>query len=142
MSVKLKASRRRAVAGIGTLGTLGAISALPSVANGKSLKLPAGAVIRVSRGRFDPARFDEVDAMIRATSKYLVPAIKTLPGLIAYYAGTSRDGLTTQVSIWSSEDAGKQMASLVEMRDRARGEAEALNVAFDPIVQYPISWSI
>jgi hypothetical protein len=52
MSVKLKASRRRAVAAIGTLGTLGAISALPSVANGKSLKLPTGTVIRVSRGRF------------------------------------------------------------------------------------------
>ena len=45
------------------------------------------AVVRVSRGNFDPARFDEVQAMTVATGRYLIPAIKKLPGLISYYAG-------------------------------------------------------
>ena len=88
-------------------------------------QLPASAIIRVSRGRFDVARFDEVDAMIRRTGEYLIPAIQKLPGLISYCAGTTRDGLTTQVSIWESEQAGNQMSTLPEIRDRPRGEADA-----------------
>lgn len=104
--------------------------------------LPATAVIRVSRGRFDPARFAEVDRMIKETGAYLAPAIRSLPGLIAYHAGTSPDGFTTQVSIWENEAAGMQMRTLPEMRDRARSEAEALGVVFEPIVQYPVNWSV
>jgi hypothetical protein len=104
--------------------------------------MPSTAVIRVSRGRFDPARFAEVDEMIRRTGDYLVPAIKRLPGLLGYYAGTAPEGLTTQVSLWESDAAGQQMRTLPEMRDRARAEAEALGVVFEPIVQYPIDWSV
>lgn len=37
--------------------------------------LPPTAVIRVSRGNFDPARFEEVDRMTKETGKYLIPAI-------------------------------------------------------------------
>jgi hypothetical protein len=112
-----------------------------SAAPGPS-KLPTTAVIRISRGRFEPSRFEEVDGMIRRTGEYQVPAIRQLPGLIAYHAGTSPDGFTTQVSLWESAAAGQQMRTLPEMRDRARVEAEALGVIFDPIVQYPINWSI
>jgi hypothetical protein len=104
--------------------------------------LPPDAVVRVSRGRFDPARYAEVKAMTDETGTYLVPAISALPGLIAYYAATMPDGLTTQVSIWANAEAGRQMATLPEMRDRARAAAEALGVVFDPIVQYPVNWSI
>ena len=49
-------------------------------------QLPDTAVVRISRGNFDPARFDEVQAMTASTSRYLIPAIKKLPGLISYYA--------------------------------------------------------
>jgi quinol monooxygenase YgiN len=104
--------------------------------------LPPGAVLRVSRGRFDPARYEDVKAMIEETGAYLVPAIRALPGLIAYYAATTPDGITTQVSIWADAEAGKQMSTLPEMRDRARAAAEALGVVFDPIVQFPVNWSI
>ena len=51
--------------------------------------LPATAVVRVSRATFDPGRFAEVDAMNTKTSKYLIPAIQRLPGLIHFYAGVS-----------------------------------------------------
>jgi hypothetical protein len=50
-------------------------------------------VVRVSHANFDPARFDEVQAMTAATGRYLIPAIKKLSGLISYYAGASPDGL-------------------------------------------------
>jgi hypothetical protein len=123
------------------MGGIGLSAALPVDAKPKK-SLPQGAVIRISRGKFDPARYAEVDAMIRATGKYLVPAIEALPGLIAYYAGTSPEGFTTQVSIWASDSAGKQMATLPQMRDQARKEAEALGVVFDPIIQYPINWTV
>jgi len=47
--------------------------------------LAPATVIRVSRGTFDPARFAEVDRMTRETGKYLIPAIKELPGLLNYF---------------------------------------------------------
>lgn len=129
-------SRRAALAGL----TLAGVTSVPG--GSASAALPPGAVIRVSRGRFDPARFADVDAMIRATGEYLVPAIRKLPGLITYYAGTSPEGLTTQISIWETDAAGRQMSTLPEMRDRARREAEALGVVFEPIVQFPLNWTI
>ena len=50
--------------------------------------IPPTAVVRVSRANFDPARFPEVQGIAVATGRYLIPAIKQLPGLITYYAGT------------------------------------------------------
>jgi hypothetical protein len=104
--------------------------------------LPPGAVLRVSRGRFDPSRYEAVARMIEETGTYLVPAIRALPGLLHYVAATSPDGITTQISLWVSEEAGRQMANLPEMRDRARAAAEAAGVVFEPIVQMPVGWSI
>lgn len=129
--------RRRAALAALSLAGAGAL-----IATRARAELPKAAVLRMSRGRFDPARYAEVDAMIRATGDYLIPAIRALPGLIAYYAATSPEGVTTQVSIWTSDAAGRQMSSLPEMRDRARAEAEAFGVVFEPIIQFPIDWFI
>ena len=74
--------------------------------------LPEGAVVRVSRGTFDPARFAEVQAMTIATGRYLVPAISRLPGLISYYAGASPGGSVIHVSIWDSDEKASQMSQL------------------------------
>ena len=100
------------------------------------------AVIRVSRGNFDPARFEEVDRMTKETGKYLIPAIQKLPGLLSYYAGASPDGSMVHVSVWNSEEHAEQMSRLKEMIVDARRDAEAVGVAFIPIVNYPISWTI
>jgi hypothetical protein len=104
--------------------------------------LPATAVIRASRATFDPSQFAEVDAMNTKTSKYLIPAIKQLPGLIHFYAGVSRDGSMLQVSVWDSEEHSAQMNHLKEMVVIARGEMEAIGVTFTPIATYPIGWTI
>ncbi len=104
--------------------------------------LPPTAVIRVSRGNFDPARFEEVDRMTKETGTYLIPAIQKLPGLISYYAGASPDGSMVHVSIWDSEEHAEQMSRLKEMIVDARRDADAVGVTFLPIVNYPISWTI
>ena len=104
--------------------------------------LPAGAVFRVSRGNFDPARFAEVDHMTRDTGSYLIPAIRQLDGLIGYYAGTSEEGSTVHVSLWRSHQDAQQMSRLKEMIVDARGASEAVGVSFIPIVNYPIAWII
>jgi hypothetical protein len=104
--------------------------------------LPATAVIRVSRGSFDPSRFAEVDAANTKVSEYLVPAISRLPGLIHWYAGVSPEGSIVNVSVWDSDEHAAQMDRLKEMTVDARAEMQALDVTFIPIVNYPISWTI
>jgi hypothetical protein len=104
--------------------------------------LPATAVVRVSRGNFDPARFQEVYEMTIATSEYLPPAIRRLPGLISYHAGASPDGSLVHVSIWESAEHADQMSRLKEMIVDARQDAEKVGVTFTPIVNYPIDWTV
>lgn len=111
-------------------------------AHPSSPPLPATAVVRVSRGSFDPARFAEVHAMTVATGRYLIPAITRLPGLISYYAAASPDGSLVHVSIWESGEHAQQMGQLREMIVDARREAEKVEVTFSPIVNYPMVWSI
>ena len=104
--------------------------------------LPAAAVVRVSRGTFDPSRFAEIDAANTKESQYLIPAIKQLPGLMHWYAGVSPEGSIVNVSVWDSDAHAAQMDQLKEMVVDARGEMEALGVTFIPIVNHPISWTI
>jgi hypothetical protein len=104
--------------------------------------LPATAVIRVSRGSFDPGRLAEVDAVNKKISAYLIPAISRLPGLIHFYVGASPEGSVVNVSVWDSDEHAAQMGQLKEMTVDARGEMEAVGVAFRPIVNYPVNWTI
>jgi hypothetical protein len=104
--------------------------------------LPATAVVRVSRGSFDPGRFAAVDAVNTKVSEYLIAAIKRLPGLIHWYAGVSPEGSIVNISVWDSDEHAAQMGRLTEMTVRARGEMEAVGVTFIPIVNYPINWTI
>jgi hypothetical protein len=104
--------------------------------------IPPTAVVRVSPANFDPARFPEVHEMTVATGRYLIPAIKKLPGLISYYVGASPGGSAVHVSIWESDEHTQQMSRLKEMIVDARQDAEKVGVTFSPIVNYPIDWSI
>jgi hypothetical protein len=104
--------------------------------------LPPAAVVRVSRGSFDPGRFAEVNAMNKKVSEYLIPAIQRLPGLIHYYTGVSAEGSIVAVSVWDSDEQATQLNKLKEMIVDARGEAEAVGVTFTPILDYPIDWNI
>jgi hypothetical protein len=107
-----------------------------------SESLPATAVVRVSRGTFDPTRFTEVHAMNTRTARYLKPAIGALPGFIHYYTGVTPEGSMVAVSLWDSDEHATQLNQLKEMIVDARGEAEAVGVQFTPIINYPIDWTI
>jgi hypothetical protein len=101
-----------------------------------------GPVVRVSRGKFDPGRFAEVREMMMATSSYLIPAIRQLPGLISYFAGASPDGSMVNVSVWETGEHAAQMGALKEMMVDARRDAAAVGVEFINVVNYPIAWTI
>ncbi len=107
-----------------------------------SIILPSSAVVRVSRGNFDPSRFADVDRMTRDTGTYLVPAIQRLPGMLGYFAAVAPSGSMVHVSLWESDEKAQQMAGLKEMIVNARHDAEAVGVSFIPIVNYPIAWHI
>ncbi len=104
--------------------------------------LPATTVVRVSRGSFDPGRLAEVEAVNKKTSGYLIPAIQRLPGLIHWYTGLSPEGSIVMVSVWDTDEHAAQMSQLTEMTVDARGEMEAVGVAFIPIVNHPLTWTI
>jgi hypothetical protein len=104
--------------------------------------LASTAVVRISTANFDPARFEEVERMTRETGKYLIPAIRQLPGLIDYFAAASPTGSMVHVSIWDTDEHAQQMSRLKEMIVDARKAAEAVGVTFVPIVNYPVSWVV
>jgi hypothetical protein len=103
-------------------------------------KLASTAVVRISNGTFDPARFAEVDRMMRESGQYLIPAIRRLPGLVHYFAAACPTGSIVHVSIWDTDEHAQQMSRLKEMIVDARKAAEAVGVAFVPVVDYPVSW--
>jgi hypothetical protein len=104
--------------------------------------LPSTAVLRISRGSFDPSIFAEIDALTTKQAEYLIPAIKRLPGLIHWYTSVSPEGSMVMASIWDSDEHAAQMGELKEMNVVARGETQAAGVTFIPIVNYPIRWTI
>ena len=57
--------------------------------------------IRVTRGRFDPAKYDEM----RGLSEEVNAAVQRLPGCQGVYTGGDRDaGRLIAVSTWDSEE--------------------------------------
>lgn len=104
--------------------------------------IPSSAVVRVSRGNFDPGRFPAVDRVSHDIGGFLVPAIKRLDGLIGYYAGASPEGSMVHVSVWQSDEHANQMGRLKEMVVDARAASEAVGVTFTPIVNYPVAWVV
>ena len=104
--------------------------------------LPETAHVRVSRFTFDTSRYGEVNAMNTRISSYLVPAITALPGLLHFYAAVSPGGSAVHVSVWDTLEHAKQLDTLKEMVVIARAEAEEAGATFEPVVNYPIGWTI
>ena len=96
--------------------------------------------VRVSRGRFAPAQYDEIAERLRAAELVLAPAIRGLPGLIDYYAGMDCESSSMiRVSIWDTRDHADGMGSLREVAD-SRELFAAAGVAWEPIDTYDVSW--
>jgi hypothetical protein len=85
--------------------------------------------VRVTRGRFPTARYDEI---LRQTQEQLVPAVKRLPGFRSYRGGVDRAaGLLVAVSLW---DTAEQAAGLAALRSAFDG----LGIQFDTTEVYEI----
>ena len=99
--------------------------------------------VRISKGRYAPDRHAEVTARLTASSEVLVPAIRALPGCLAYYAGSDQASSTmVNVSVWTTFENAQAMATLPEMTALAK-EFMSLGVEFErPIVNYPVLWQV
>jgi hypothetical protein len=99
-------------------------------------------VVRISKGRFPPEKFDEVKRLIAESAIPLGPAIQKLEGLLYYHAGVDASTNTiVNVSIWATERDAKQMDTLAPMLAQ-RPILEAAGVQFDKIANYEPAWKI
>lgn len=103
------------------------------------IKVP---VVRISRGRFEAERCDDIGKLIEESAGSLVPAIQELRGLLYYHAAVDPTTSTVvNVSIWESVDAAKQMDTLQAMLAQ-RPILEAAGVQFDKVANYAPLWKI
>ncbi len=99
-------------------------------------------IVRISKGRFASAQYDNVRQLIEAAAEPLVPAIKQLYGLLYYHVSVDPISNTVvNVSIWTDLDAAKQMDTLVPMLAQ-RPILEQAGVQFDQIANYEPMWTI
>ena len=99
-------------------------------------------VIRISCGRFDPARADEVERALHAQETTLGPAIKRMAGLQSYQTGFDRaGGVMLAVSVWATHEDAGAMGRLAEMQ-AARVAFEQSGIVFDPIAAYEVLWQV
>ncbi|HEY6893463.1 MAG TPA: hypothetical protein VI258_04805 [Rhodanobacteraceae bacterium] len=100
-------------------------------------------IVRLSRGRFDPGKYDDVRQRLDDSQQTLIPAIRALHGCIHYWAGIDPVGNTmVNISVWHAIDDARQMDTLAPMQALA-AEFTALGVTFErPIVNYDTLWEI
>jgi hypothetical protein len=98
--------------------------------------------VRISRARFDPAKYEEIAAMLTSAQAQLIPAIEQLPGVRSFYAGIDRSsGTMVNVSLWDSEAHAQAMSSLAPML-ALRAPFEERGVQFEPIINYEVVWQV
>jgi hypothetical protein len=99
-------------------------------------------VVRISNGHFDRARLAEVERALAASEATLRKGLEALPSLIHFYVGIDREhGYVTNVSVWSSLDAAKQLNTFQPMLD-GRPIMEAAGVTFELITNNETLWTI
>jgi hypothetical protein len=86
---------------------------------------PMQPIIRVSILRCAPERFAELRQMMIDADAVLRPGIEAMSGLIAYYAGADEaTSSLSNVSIWTSLEAAKQMDTFQPMLNLGKAFAE------------------
>ncbi len=99
-------------------------------------------IVRISRGHFSPAQYDEVRRLMEAAAEPLVPALKQLRGLLYYHvAADPVTNTVVNVSIWTDLDAARQMDTLAPML-ALRPVFERIGVQYDQIANYEPLWAI
>jgi len=99
-------------------------------------------IVRISRGRFEPGQYQEIKEQLIAARQSLIPAIRSLPGLLNYYVGI--DAVTStmiNVSLWDSLEHAQQMSGLAPMLALA-SMFQQLGVQFDTIANHETLWEV
>jgi hypothetical protein len=110
--------------------------------DGRIIKNSTQPVVRISKGRFPPEKYDEVKRLIAESAIPLAPAIQALHGLLYYHAGLDASTNTVvNVSIWATEQDARQMDTLAPMLAQ-RPLLEAAGVQFDKIANYEPAWKL
>ena len=99
-------------------------------------------VIRISRGKFPPDRFEDIAARLRRSGDVLIPSIRQLPGVLDYYAAIDQTSATmVNVSVWDNLSHAQQMSTFGPMLALAQ-EFQAAGVEFErPIINYDSVWN-
>lgn len=99
-------------------------------------------VVRVSKGRFAPDRYEQVKKLIEDSATTLIPALHQLRGLLYYHAGVDpQTNTVVNVSVWETLEDAKQMDTLQAMLEQ-RPILESAGVQFDKIANYDPAWKI
>ncbi len=88
--------------------------------------------LRITRGRFDPARYDDFIPVMRELSA----ALQRLPGYQDFYQGIDRNaGTAAVVSVWDTEEHARFSR---DMLGEAMTRLQALGVQLEPPEIYVI----
>lgn len=99
-------------------------------------------VVRISKGRFDPANAAQAERLLGESERALRGALTRLSGLLHYYVGVDHaNGQLTNVSVWDSLAHAHQMDTLPEMLAQ-RPILEAAGVMFEVITNHETLWTI
>lgn len=105
-------------------------------------RLSGMAVVRISKGRFDPAHAAAARESLAESEVALREAITALPGLVHYYVGIDEgEGQLTNVSVWESLEQAHQMDTLAPMLAQ-RPVLQAVGVTFETITNHTTLWTI
>jgi hypothetical protein len=100
-------------------------------------------VVRVSILRCAPERFAELREMMIAADAVLRPGIEAMAGLIVFYAGADEaTSSLTNVSVWTSLEAAKQVDTFQPMLELGRKFVAAGTTFERPIMNYATLWQL
>jgi hypothetical protein len=99
-------------------------------------------IVRISKGRFELDRVDEIERLMAASEEALRAPLGVLPGLVRYYVGIDREtGAVTNASVWRSIEDARAMNELRPMLAQ-RPVLEGAGVVFEPITNHEVLWSL
>lgn len=100
-------------------------------------------IVRVSILRCPAERFAELRQMAMEADSALRPGIEAMPGLLAFYFGADEaTSSLTNVSLWTSLEAARQLDTFQPMLDLAKPFA-AKGATFErPIMNYATLWQL
>lgn len=100
-------------------------------------------VVRVSILRCAPERFADIRQMAVEADPVLRPGIEAMPGLLAFYFGADEaTSSLTNVSLWTSLEAAKQLDTFQPMLDLGKPFI-AKGATFErPIMNYATLWQL